>query len=236
MQSGSRSAAIPPHDPAPVVAGLALTALEQEVLDFMVEHLLANTYQPSIREIGEYFEIKSTKTVSELLHSLAAKGVIERNPSRSRAVRFVGLDLGANTVSLPCFGTLKEALASRFRGEGQGRVAIDRKLVGGSTGFLVRAAAGRLAAMGVEDGDLLLVRPVRIEELDDGDVVVAVLGRDIDFRRIAGNGGSVGLRALWGEQEEGAPLGPGSPVVVGRASALYRNLSTSPVTAPAVAH
>ena len=42
-----------------------LNELERQILDYMVQYLRTNTYQPSIREIGERFRIKSTKTVSE---------------------------------------------------------------------------------------------------------------------------------------------------------------------------
>jgi repressor LexA len=71
-----------------------LTSLERRILDFIVEYLRRNTYQPSIREIGSRFGIKSTKTVSEYLQSLADKGWIERDSSRSRGVRVIGLWLG----------------------------------------------------------------------------------------------------------------------------------------------
>jgi hypothetical protein len=68
-----------------------LTDLERRVLEYLVQYLRSNTYQPSIREIGREFALKSTKTVSELLQSLADKGWIERDPSRSRGVRLLGV-------------------------------------------------------------------------------------------------------------------------------------------------
>ncbi len=37
-----------------------LTSLERRILDYLVEYLRQNTYQPSIREIGKRFGIKST--------------------------------------------------------------------------------------------------------------------------------------------------------------------------------
>jgi len=49
----------------------SLTDIERKILDYMVQYLRSNTYQPSIREIGERFGIKSTKTVSEHLQALA---------------------------------------------------------------------------------------------------------------------------------------------------------------------
>src|SRR5687767_2194346 len=78
-----------------------LTSLERRILDYLVEYLRKNTYQPSIREIGKRFGIKSTKTVSEYLQALADKGWVERDPSRSRGVRLIGVEVNTETVSVP---------------------------------------------------------------------------------------------------------------------------------------
>ena len=67
-----------------------LTELEQRVYHYMIDFLASNTYQPSIRDIARQFHIKSTKTVSDLLHALERKGYIERDESRSRGVRLLG--------------------------------------------------------------------------------------------------------------------------------------------------
>src|SRR5687767_9759449 len=81
-----------------------LTSLERRILDFLVEYLRKNTYQPSIREIGKRFGIKSTKTVSEYLQALADKGWVERDPSRSRGVRLIGIEINPSTVTVPRYG------------------------------------------------------------------------------------------------------------------------------------
>src|SRR3712207_8940291 len=70
-----------------------LSKMERRILDYIVDYLKRNTYQPSIREIGKRFGIKSTKTVSEHLQSLADKGYIERDASRSRGVKILGMNL-----------------------------------------------------------------------------------------------------------------------------------------------
>src|SRR6186713_2542002 len=84
-----------------------LTSLERRILDYIVDYLKKNTYQPSIREIGKRFGIKSTKTVSEYLQGLADKGYIEREASRSRGVKILGLNLErAEAISIPFYGKI----------------------------------------------------------------------------------------------------------------------------------
>ena len=165
----------------------------------MVLYLRTHTYQPSIREIGHHFGIKSTKTVSELLQSLADKGVVERDPSRSRGIRILGLDLNASTVSLPRYRDLAEAVAGLRGGRADRRVCLDRRLAGRNGGFVVSAPGDTLAPAGIGEGDLLVVQPVRAEELADGDIVVARIRGVTDYHQLEKRGASVTLRVMGGD-------------------------------------
>jgi tRNA(adenine34) deaminase len=69
-----------------------LSDLERAVLDYLVEFLRQNTYQPSVREIANHLGIRSTRKVSELLGSLEQKGRIARFPGRSRGIQVLGAD------------------------------------------------------------------------------------------------------------------------------------------------
>ena len=174
----------------------ALSDIERRILDFMVQYLRSNTYQPSIREIGERFGIKSTKTVSEHLQALAEKGFLERDPSRSRGVRILGVDLAPETVSVPCYSELP------VDGRGfQGRTAdlhlsVDRRLAGGHGAVFVRARPGDLAVLGVHEGDYVLVEPAVVDEVDDGAVVVARVGDGSWYHRFTRNGVGIRLESL----------------------------------------
>src|SRR6478736_8834446 len=83
-----------------------LTALERRVYHYLIDFLAENTYQPSIREIARKFRIKSTKTVSDLLHALEKKGFIERDESRSRGVRLIGFAGAGSTQPIPYYGKI----------------------------------------------------------------------------------------------------------------------------------
>lgn len=170
-----------------------LTEIEAKILDFMVQYLRANTYQPSIREIGERFGIKSTKTVSEHLQALAEKGCLERDPSRSRGVKILGVDLSADTVAVPCFSEVPAANGSHGA---EDYISVDRRMGGEDGSFMVRARAGDLAVLGVTEGDMVLVAPATADNIDDGSVVVAEVGDSSAFHRVTRNGKGVYLEAL----------------------------------------
>ena len=149
-----------------------LTSLERRILDFLVEYLRQNTYQPSIREIGRRFGIKSTKTVSEYLQSLADKGWIERDPSRSRGVRLIGIELNSETVKVPRVGNGNGAV------EVPAAFELDRQLAGANGTFCISIHGDGLAGEGIRDGDLLLVEPAEAADIEDGDLVCYLHGEE----------------------------------------------------------
>ena len=199
----------------------SLTEIETKILDFMVQYLRANTYQPSIREIGERFGIKSTKTVSEHLQSLADKGCLERDPSRSRGVKILGVDLSADTVAVPCFSEMPE------NGPGPNAdmyLSMDRQLGSENGSFIVRAGAGDLAVLGVAEGDFVLVSPALLDDIEDGSIVVADVGDSTAFHRMERNGKGVYLEALKPGGETTLVEDARTLNIVGRVTGFYRRM------------
>jgi repressor LexA len=214
-----------------------LTDLERNILDYMVQYLRAHTYQPSIREIGEEFGIRSTKTVSEHLSALAEKGYLERDPSRSRGIRILGVDLDPNTVSVPCFPEIPSE-ARGFQADGvEAWYSVDRRLGGGRGSWFLRAADPRWTALGVGAGDLLLVEPALASDLPDGALAVVEVGGRSDLYRVRRRGGALALRG--GADPDGswtAVEDPSRLVVGGRVTALHRRFDGAEAPAPAYAH
>jgi repressor LexA len=196
-----------------------LTKLERRILDYLVDYLRRNTYQPSIREIGRRFDIKSTKTVSEYLQSLADKGWIERDPSRSRGVKLLGIDLNPQTVTVPCYDAPGDAAAASA-----GELELDRRLAGGMGAFCLAAAGEDLAAFGIREGDLLLAEPALTEELEDRDLVIVRIGGPVTVRRFFRRDNGAVLEPATADYPPALLRAGGSVVVLGRVVSLIRRL------------
>jgi len=201
-----------------------LTELERKILDYMVHYLRTNTYQPSIREIGEQFEIKSTKTVSEHLQALANKGFLERDPSRSRGVKILGMDLNAQTISIPCYRELPQDRNGVRTDRAEMFLSMDRRLSGAKGSFFVRARGVELAAQGISEGDFVLVEPSTLTEVAEGDVIVARVGSASDFYRYRRNGRGVILQPLGSDDAPTVVEEPARLNLLGRVTAFYRRL------------
>jgi repressor LexA len=204
----------------------ALTDIERRILDYMCDYLRSNTYQPSIREIGERFGIKSTKTVSEHLQALADKGFLERDPSRSRGVRILGVDLNLDAVAVPCFRDLADVRGPRSdRAE---FLTLDRKLVRERGAFAVRAGADGLATLGASEGDWVVVEPTSIDQVEDGAVLVVRDGEGSVYRRLVRNGRGVYLHDLRAGRDPLYVEEPANLDLVGRVSALIHRMDGRP--------
>jgi repressor LexA len=154
-----------------------LTPIERRIYNYLVEYLKRETYQPSVREIGTRFGIRSTKTVTEHLQSLQRKGYLDRTPSRSRALRILGLDLSPETLTVPLY---KQNAYEAGDEEVEARFDLDRSFACSADCFMVRAG-GDLRDLGVLEGDLILVEPA--EELAADDLAVFDCDGTIEVHR-----------------------------------------------------
>ena len=169
-----------------------LTSLETSVYQYLLDFTAENTYQPSIRDIGARFKIKSTKTVSDLLQSLTRKGYIERDPARSRGVRLLGFAGAINTQPVPYYGRVnpsEPALAPENR---EGFITVDRRFLPSNDTFMIRAAGESMVGRGINDGDYLLINPSGRPA--ERDMVAVKMGNDVIIRTYTRKNGNVVLQ------------------------------------------
>ena len=65
----------------------ALTHRQREILDFISASIVERGFPPTLREIGEHFQIRSTNGVNDHLKALEKKGHLRREDLKSRAMR-----------------------------------------------------------------------------------------------------------------------------------------------------
>jgi repressor LexA len=213
-----------------------LNDLEREILEYMVTYLRTHTYQPSIREIGEEFGIRSTKTVSEYLSALASKGYLERDPSRSRGIRILGVDLNPNTVSIPCYTELP-ASSRGFESDGvESWLSVDRRLGAARGAWFLKVREPRWQGFGIEAGDLLLVEPAGVQELKDGDLALLHLGERPDLYRVHRADRALRVQAVGDRGEALVVEDPARLVVRGRVAGLHRRFDETPLPISPTTH
>lgn len=197
-----------------------LTQLERRVYHYMIDFLAENTYQPSIREIAKKFRIKSTKTVSDLLHALATKGYIERDESRSRGVRLLGFAAAGTTQPVPYYGKIHAGEPALLPEHRIGYLTIDRRFLPSDDVFLLKVKGDSMTGKCIADGDYVLVSPTLKPK--DGDIVAARLGEEATCKTFTQKGPTVVLEPA-NPGERAIEVGPGDDfAVLGVVSGVFR--------------
>ena len=163
-----------------------LNPTERRVYHFLIDFLAENSYQPSIREIARKFRIKSTKTVSDLLHSLTQKGFIERDPSRSRGVSLVGIAAAGATQPVPYYGKIHAGEPAVLPENRQGFITMDRRFIPNDDVFFLKVKGDSMIGRAIADGDFVMISPSA--HAKDGDIVAARLGEEATVKTLARRG------------------------------------------------
>ena len=182
-----------------------LTQLERRVYHYMMDFLAENTFQPSIREIAKKFRIKSTKTVSDLLHSLARKGYIERDESRSRGVRLLGYAASGTTQPVPYYGKVHAGEPALIPENRVNYLTLDRRFLPSDDVFLLKTKGDSMTGRCIADGDYVLVQPSA--RAKDGDIVVARIGSEATVKTLTHRGSTIVLEAA-NPAERNIEVGP----------------------------
>jgi repressor LexA len=132
-----------------------LTDRQQVVFDFIRDKIVNRGYGPTVREIGEHFDIRSPNGVMCHLKALEKKGLIHRSPGKSRAIELTAEareeDRGWPLVGVVAAGptTLAFEQAERIELE----EFFPRRDV-----FVLRVSGESMIDAQISDGDYVLVR------------------------------------------------------------------------------
>ena len=87
-----------------------LSVKQQQILDYLKSEVREKGYPPSVREICDAINLKSTSTVHGHLTRLEKKGYIRRDPSKPRAIEILDdepvFEENQQVVNVPIIGTI----------------------------------------------------------------------------------------------------------------------------------
>src|SRR5581483_5998653 len=169
-----------------------LTERQARILEYIRHVTRTRNYPPSVREIGEAVGLSSSSTVHNHLNQLERRGLIRRDPSKSRTVQLVHddrADLG-NVVAIPIVGHVAAGTPILADQNIEDNIAISGDLAQEGW-FFLRVRGDSMVNAGILDGDLVLVRPQPVA--DNGQIVVAMVDGEATCKRLERRGGTIRL-------------------------------------------
>ncbi|GAA3008873.1 transcriptional repressor LexA [Tetragenococcus solitarius] len=147
-----------------------------EVLKFIHTCVSQKGYPPTVREIGEGVSLSSTSTVHGHLSRLEKKGMIQRDPTKPRAIELTALGLetiGAQQESIPMLGTVTAGEPILAVEEASDYFPIPPNLTTQDGQLFMLTIRGEsMINAGILDGDQVIVR--KQTSAENGDIVIAM--------------------------------------------------------------
>ncbi len=178
-----------------------LTERQTKILDYIRFVTKTRNYPPSVREIGEAVGLSSSSTgssstVHNHLNQLERRGLIRRDPSKSRTVQLVQDaefdNQRRNAISVPVVGNVAAGAPILAEQNIEDHILLSKDLAQEGF-FLLRVRGESMINAGIYDGDLVLVRPQ--QEAPNGSIVVAMVDGDATVKRFERGNGHVKLIA-----------------------------------------
>ncbi|MHB8451305.1 MAG: transcriptional repressor LexA [Mycobacteriales bacterium] len=217
-------------DPPPDAAGL--TPRQRRVLDVIRETVERRGYPPSIREIGEAVGLASPSSVAYQLKALQAKGLLRRDPNRSRAVEVLSAgpaedpwvpESGAAGTPAPVYVPVVGRIAAGGPVLAEQAVEdvfpLPREIVGAGTLFLLRVTGDSMADAGILDADWVVVR--QQPNAESGDIVAAMIDGEATVKTFKRRDGHVWLMP---HNPAYAPIPGDDAAVLGRVVSVLRKV------------
>ena len=190
----------------------ALTARQQQILDFIRERIDSDAVSPSLAEIAEAFGFADPSSAQHFVAALVSKGALLREPGKRRNLRLV--DAGdrsggragndANTDSglrIPLIGRVAAGQPILAQEHVERSLLIDPDLFRPRADFVLRVQGDSMRDAGILDGDWVAVQ--RSAEARSGQIVVARLDDEVTLKRLRRTRDGI---ELWPENPAYSPI------------------------------
>jgi len=179
-----------------------LTERQREILKFILKESEIRGFPPTIREIGEEMDIRSTNGVNDHLKALERKGYLLRGEQQSRSlvptkrarlVLGMGQRKDSGVVDVPLLGRVAAGAPLLATENVEDSVRIDSFFLGSNKEvFALRVKGESMIEDGIFDGDYLFVR--KSPSAQSGEIVVALIEDEATVKRFYPEGDRIRLQ------------------------------------------
>ena len=158
----------------------------EQIFEFMQKFIAENGYSPTVREICNACNIKSTATAFTYINQLAERGVINKVDNRNRAV-----SLKQKVVNVPLIGTVAAGQPIFATENYEDMYSIPNNFFTGDDLFMLNVRGDSMINIGMFDGDKIVVK--KQETAENGDIVVALVDDSATVKRFFKRNGEIVL-------------------------------------------
>lgn len=197
-----------------------ISTKQSEILDYIKAQIMTKGYPPSVRDICEAVNLKSTSSVHSHLETLEKNGYIRRDPTKPRAIEI--LDDAFNScrcdvISIPVVGRVAAGEPLLAVENVESYFPLPTSDLPNKELFMLIVRGDSMVNMGILDGDQIVVQ--KQNTASNGDVVVALLEDSVTVKRFYKENGYYRLQP---ENDFLEPIIAEHVEILGKVVSLYR--------------
>lgn len=149
---------------------------EQAIYDYINETIRREGYSPTVRDIQTALGIKSTSTVHAYLRRLEERGMIRKDPGKSRTLQTgAAASEPKRTMRVPLLGQVRAGMPILAVENYEGYIdyPLMNRAYGANELFALRITGDSMIEAGILDGDIIIVKKEMSAE--NGEIVVALV-------------------------------------------------------------
>lgn len=157
---------------------------QREILEYLKKEIKAKGYPPSVREICDAVNLKSTSTVHGHLNRLEKKGMIRRDPTKPRAIEILEdsfYEIRHELVNVPIVGKVTAGQPILAVENIEDYFPLPVEYVKNDTVYMLHVHGDSMIEAGIFHNDLVLVR--KQSSAENGDIVVAMIEDSATIKR-----------------------------------------------------
>ncbi len=189
---------------------------QQRILDYIENYIEVNGYPPSVREIGQAVDLKSTSTVHGHLNRLERKGLLHREAMKPRTIDVTREDK-PQIVKLPVLGKVAAGVPILAEENAEGFIQLPDTIVGRGEHFILEIRGDSMISAGIMNGDYVVVK--RQQTAQNGDIVIAMIDDEATCKRYFKEPDRIRLQP---ENPRMRPFYAQSVTILGKVTAVYR--------------
>lgn len=153
-----------------------ISGKQQEILDYIKDEILKKGYPPTVREICETVNLKSTSSVHSHLETLEKNGYIKRDPTKPRAIEICDDSfqmVRTEMISIPIIGNVAAGQPIFAEENIQDYFPVPAESVPSGESFILNVRGESMINAGIFNGDRIFVNVCNTAK--NGDIVVALI-------------------------------------------------------------
>ena len=197
-----------------------ITAKQQQILDYIKEEILKKGYPPTVREIGETVNLKSTSSVHSHLETLEKNGYIKRDPTKPRAIEICDDSfqlVRTEMVSLPVIGNVAAGQPILAEENIEDYFPVPADVVPKGESFILKVRGDSMINAGIFNGDRIFVNTC--STASNGDMVVALIEDGATVKTFYKENGHIRLQP---ENDEMDPIIVDDCQILGKVFGVFR--------------